>query len=72
MSIDNIRIILAVISFHVIMNGQLQVGDISPDFSVPICMNGEDSNPQYVNGDTWSLYDEGQGKVTWINLYTSW
>ena len=45
---------------------QLQVGDISPDFEAT------DSNPQYVNGDTWSLYDEGQGKVTWINLYTSW
>ena len=72
MLVDIIRTILAISSLHVIINGQLQIGDISPDFSAPICMNGEDSNPQYVNGDTWSLYDEGQGKVTWINLYTSW
>jgi len=43
--------------------GQLEVGDISPDFEAPVCMNGD--------GD-WSLYEEGAGKVTWINLFTSW
>ena len=43
--------------------GQLEVGDISPDFTTPICMNGD--------GD-WSLYEEGANKVTWINLFTSW
>ena len=53
MLVDIIRITLAISSLHVIMNAQLQIGDISPDFSAPICMNGEDSNPQYVNGDTW-------------------
>ncbi len=51
---------------------QLQVGDISPDFDAPICMNGQNINPDIVNGDDWSLYEEGAGKVTWINLYTSW
>ena len=51
---------------------QLEVGDTSPDFSVPICMNGEDVNPDIVNGSEWSLYEEGYGKVTWINLFTSW
>ena len=43
--------------------GQLEVGDISPDFEAPVCMNGD--------GD-WSLYEEGANKVTWINLFTSW
>ena len=43
--------------------GQLEVGDISPDFEAPVCMNGD--------GD-WSLYEEGADKVTWINLFTSW
>tara|TARA_Y100001968_G_C18736178_1_gene426752 strand:- start:29 stop:211 length:183 start_codon:yes stop_codon:yes gene_type:complete len=51
---------------------QLQVGDTSPDFVADVCFNGEDVNPDLVNGDDWSLYDEGAGKVTWINLFTSW
>ncbi|MDP6169856.1 MAG: hypothetical protein QF780_07600 [Candidatus Marinimicrobia bacterium] len=53
-------------------SAQLQVGDISPDFGATICMNGEDVNPDFVTGDYWSLYEEGYGKVTWINLFTSW
>ena len=65
--------LLAVISFLIIpINAQLQVGDISPNFTGPICMNGEDVNPDIVTGDYWSLYEEGYGKVTWINLFTSW
>ena len=51
---------------------QLQVGDTAPDFMAEICFNGEDVNPDLVSGDNWSLYDEGAGKVTWINLFTSW
>jgi hypothetical protein len=54
------------------LSAQLQVGDISPDFEATICMNGEDVNPDIVSGFDWSLYEEGFGKVTWINLFTSW
>ena len=52
--------------FTSVLFGQLQVGDISPDFQAPVCVNDntEDGN--------WSLYDEGVGKVIWLNLYTSW
>ena len=65
--------LLAVIAFLMIpINAQLQVGDLSPNFTGPICMNGEDVNPDIVTGDYWSLYEEGYGKVTWINLFTSW
>ena len=46
--------------------GQLEVGDISPDFEAPVCVNDNTED-----GD-WSLYDEGANKVTWINLFTSW
>ena len=46
---------------------QLQVGETSPDFEAPICMNILDGMD-----DTWSLHDEGNGKVIWLNLYTSW
>ncbi|GIR89443.1 MAG: hypothetical protein CM15mP87_09350 [Candidatus Neomarinimicrobiota bacterium] len=51
---------------------QLQVGDISPDFEAPVCMNGEDLDPDNGDGSVWSLYEDGYGKVTWINLFTSW
>ena len=51
---------------------QLQVGDISPDFEAPVCMNGEDLDPDIGDGSVWSLYEDGYGKVTWINLFTSW
>tara|TARA_Y100000748_G_C15114126_1_gene339565 strand:- start:257 stop:481 length:225 start_codon:yes stop_codon:yes gene_type:complete len=54
------------------LSAQLQVGDISPNFEATICMNGEDVNPDIVMGSEWSLYEEGYGKVTWINLFTSW
>tara|TARA_B100000700_G_scaffold214421_1_gene235765 strand:- start:1746 stop:1973 length:228 start_codon:yes stop_codon:yes gene_type:complete len=65
--------LLVVIAFLMIpINAQLQVGDLSPNFTGPICMNGEDVNPDIVTGDYWSLYEEGYGKVTWINLFTSW
>ena len=55
-----------------VLFAQLEVGDISPDFEATVCMNGEDINPGIVNSSVWSLYEEGYGKVTWINLFTSW
>ena len=61
-----------ILQFIFPLYGQLQVGDIAPDFVAPICMNGEDINPEFVSGSEWSLYEEGYGKVTWINLFTSW
>jgi hypothetical protein len=48
----------------------LQEGEISPNFTTPICANGE--------GD-FDLYTECNGaengglyKVTWVNLFASW
>ena len=64
----------AIMSLHLIgpMYAQLQVGDISPDFEATVCMNGEGINSDIGNGSVWSLSEEGYGKVTWINLFTSW
>tara|TARA_B100001123_G_scaffold372693_1_gene436795 strand:+ start:821 stop:1048 length:228 start_codon:yes stop_codon:yes gene_type:complete len=67
-----IRLLVVIASLMIPINAQLQVGDLSPNFTGPICMNGEDVNPDIVTGDYWSLYEEGYGKVTWINLFTSW
>ena len=67
-----IRLLAGIAFLMIPINAQLQVGDVSPNFTGPICMNGEEVNPDIVTGDYWSLYEEGYGKVTWINLFTSW
>ena len=67
-----IRLLAGIAFLMIPINAQLQVGDISPNFTGPIFMNGEDVTPDIVTGDYWSLYEEGYGKVTWINLFTSW
>ena len=70
--LSNLRLLVFTALAAMPIQAQLQVGDISPDFSGPLCMNGEDVNPDIVTGDYWSLFEEGDGKVTWINLFTSW
>ena len=70
--LSNLRLLVFTALAAMPIQAQLQVGDISPDFSGPMCMNGEDVNPDIVTGDYWSLFEEGDGKVTWINLFTSW
>tara|TARA_Y100000814_G_scaffold248672_1_gene194704 strand:- start:254 stop:481 length:228 start_codon:yes stop_codon:yes gene_type:complete len=70
--LNNLCLFLVTALAVIPIQAQLQVGDLSPNFSGPICMNGEDVNPDIVSGDDWSLYEEGYGKVTWINLFTSW
>jgi hypothetical protein len=58
-------ILLGIFSTEALL-GQLEVGDTSPDFTAPVCVNDNTDD-----GD-WSLYEEGANKVTWINLFTSW
>ena len=70
--LSNLRLLVFTALAAMPIQAQLQVGDISPDFSGPLCMNGEDVNPDIVTGDYWSLFEEGDGEVTWINLFTSW
>ena len=59
----NLLRVLLLVSFAF---GQLQVGATSPDFQAPVCAN-DNTEDGY-----WSLFDEGVGKVIWIDLYTSW
>jgi len=58
--------IFGALLFFGLVFGQLQVGDTLPDFAAPVCMNDNTEDGE------WSLYDEGEGKVIWIDLYTSW
>jgi hypothetical protein len=39
------------------------VGDVVDNFGTTICENGE--------GD-WNYNTDGLGKVTWLNIFTSW
>ena len=54
------------------LSAQLQVGETSPDFSAPFCMNelsDEDFNLyEYANG----AVNGGHYNVVWLNLFTSW
>ena len=46
------------------LNGQTYtVGDVVDNFGTTICENGE--------GD-WNYNTDGLGKVTWLNIFTSW
>ena len=55
--LSNLRLFVFTALALMPIQAQLQVGDISPDFSGPLCMNGEDVNPDIVMGDYWSLFD---------------
>ena len=62
-------IFLSFISLSTI-SAQLQIGEISPDFSAPICANSDDDlfNLYQLNGSL----NGGDYKVVWLNLFTSW
>ena len=48
----------------------LQVGDVVPDFSVPICINGTGDFNFYerANGEV----NDGNYRVTWLPIFASW
>ncbi len=48
----------------------LDIGDTAPDFTIPICANGEGNFSYYdvCNG----AVNGGNYKVSWIILFTSW
>ena len=48
----------------------LQVGDVVPDFSVPVCVNGDGDFNFYerANGDV----NGGEYRVTWLPIFASW
>ena len=48
----------------------LQVGDVVPDFSVPVCENGDGDFNFYerANGDV----NGGEYRVTWLPIFASW
>ena len=64
------RIILIFTLMSSVFALPLQVGDTCPDFTIPICANGE--------GD-FNLYEQCNGaenggyyKVTWLNIFATW
>lgn len=50
---------------------QIDIGSISPNFTAPVCANGDlelFDLYQQTNGS----FNGGDYKVVWINLFTSW
>ena len=64
------RLILIITLMSIVHALPLQVGDISPNFTTPICSNGEGDFDLYAecNGSV----NGGLYKVTWINLFATW
>ena len=52
----------------------LQVGDVVPDFSVPICANPGDGSDGFFSFYTYNgnTNETGEFSVIWANLFTSW
>ena len=52
----------------------LQVGDVVPDFSVPICANPGDDSDEFFSFYTYNgnTNETGEFSVIWANLFTSW
>lgn len=59
----NKLIILIMLIASIVYGQTYTVGDYVNDFSGDICYNGD---------GTWSYNEHGLGRVTWINLFTSW
>ena len=57
------KIIIYFLLFSFAYSQAYTAGDYVDDFSGPYCFNGQ---------GTWSYDEDGRGKVTWINLFTSW
>lgn len=65
---NKIYTLISIFSFLVAL--PLQVGDVVPDFSVPICVNGDGDFNFYerANGET----NGGNYKVVWLPIFASW
>ena len=70
--LKKLSISLLLISFC--FSQPLQVGDVVPDFSVPICANPGDDSDEFFSFYTYNgnTNETGEFSVIWANLFTSW
>ena len=62
-SITHIVLVIGILMFCTLRGQTYGVGDVVDNFGTTICENG--------SGD-WFYGVDGLGKVTWLNIFTSW
>ena len=63
LSAIHIVVVIATLMFCTLKGQTYTVGDVVDNFGTTICENGD--------GD-WNYNTDGLGKVTWLNIFTSW
>ena len=63
LSTIHIVVVIATLMFCTLKGQTYTVGDVVDNFGTTICENGD--------GD-WNYNTDGLGKVTWLNIFTSW
>ena len=62
-SIIQLVVVIATLMFCTLKGQTYTVGDVVDNFGTTICENG---------GGNWFYDIDGLGKVTWLNIFTSW
>jgi hypothetical protein len=62
-SIIHMVVVIATLMFCTLKGQTYTVGDVVDNFGTTICENG---------GGNWFYDIDGLGKVTWLNIFTSW
>jgi len=62
-SIIQLVVVIATLMFCTLKGQTYTVGDTVDNFGTTICENG---------GGNWFYDIDGLGKVTWLNIFTSW
>jgi hypothetical protein len=63
LSIVHIVVVIGALMFCTLKAQTYTVGDTVDNFGATVCVN---------DSGEWNYNAEGLGKVTWINLFTSW
>ena len=63
LSTIHIVVVIATLMFCTLKGQTYTVGDVVDNFGTTICENG---------GGNWFYDIDGLGKVTWLNIFTTW
>ena len=62
-SIIHMVVVIATLMFCTLKGQTYTVGDVVDNFGTTICENGDGN---------WFYDTDGLGKVTWLNIFTTW
>ena len=63
LSTIHIVVVIATLMFCTLKGQTYTVGDVVDNFGTVVCENGDGN---------WFYDTDGLGKVTWLNIFTSW